>query len=122
MKQPLSLAQARADVTPAMAQFRLFTNQQETLMKFYSDVFGTDWQGVAGGYQGQVLNATILIAETKKRLRRATMQLLTDDLETLVTRIIDAGGNVRARTGSATKSFVAHDPDGNVIVLTQAAN
>jgi predicted enzyme related to lactoylglutathione lyase len=122
MKPPLSLAQAQANAALPTAQYKLFTSSQEVLMKFYSDVFGTDWQAVANGYQGEVLNVTVLIAETKKRPRRTILQLQTDDLETLVTRIIDAGSNVKARTGGAAKSFVANDPDGNVIVLTEAAN
>lgn len=122
LKPPLSLAQAH-EAMPT-AQFKLLTGNQEALMQFYSDVFGTDWQAVEGGYEGQVLDTTVMIAatKTKRRTRRATLQLQTDDLEAVVTRVLDAGGNVKARNGGAVKSFVATDPDGNAIVLTQAAN
>lgn len=109
--------------TPAI-DFKLITNQQEVMIKFYHDAFGTDWQANESGYQGQVLNATVqLIATKNKKLRRVTMPLRTadfaNDFDGLIERILDAGGNLQARSSGKAKSYSVNDPDGNLIVLTQ---
>ncbi len=96
-------------------QFRLFTQQPEALMKFYSAAFNTDWQAVEGSYQGEVLNATVQVipTKTKNRTRRVTLPLRSDDLESHTSNLLTAGGSVRAQGAS----YVVNDPDGNLIVL-----
>ena len=104
----------------AAIDFKLVTNQQEVMMKFYSDAFGTDWQANENGYQGQVLNATVQLAAVKnKKPRRVTLALRTDEFDNLIELILDAGGNLQARTNGKAKSYSVNDPDGNLIVLTQ---
>ena len=121
-------AQSAEKAAAPATDFKLVTNQQEVLMKFYSDAFGTDWQANESGYQGQVLNATVQLVPTKnKKPRRVTLALRTDDFANgfandfngLIERILDAGGNLQARASGKMKSYSVNDPDGNLIVLTQ---
>ena len=104
-----------------VSDFKLVTNQQEAMMKFYHEAFRTDWQASEDGYQGQVLNATVHVVATKnrKKLRRATLILETHDFDGLIQRILDAGGSLQARAKGKAKGYAVNDPDGNLIVLTQ---
>ena len=113
-------AQTSAPSATNAADFKLITTQQEVLLKFYRDAFGTEWQAVAGGYQGQALNAIVQVVETKsrKRARRVTLQLRADDLDAQVSDILAAGGTIKAQPQGSGKSFVVSDPDGNTIILS----
>lgn len=112
----LTTAKAQSAESAAVIDFKLVTNQPEAMMKFYADAFGTDWQAVENGYQGQVLNAHVQLVTVKnKKPRRATLNLRANDLATQTNNLLAAGGSVKANG----KSYVANDPDGNLIVLTR---
>jgi predicted enzyme related to lactoylglutathione lyase len=111
-------AQTVAEKSTA-SDFKLVTNQLETMMKFYHEAFGTDWQANQTGYRGQVLNANVQLAVIKNRKpHRVTVTLEVAEFDGLIERILDAGGNLQARGSGKAKSYSVNDPDGNLIVLT----
>ncbi len=102
----------------------------EAMVRFYESVFDTRFESFeAMGerfYQGRLFGCVVLfcpnrIAGVVADQNRHQFDLLTDQIDAVVRRAVDAGGTARDETGpnGGVKTVRITDPDGNTMVVIQ---